>query len=221
MGSITAACLILGAITVTATIRLNRGPEEAHKIPAAATEDYGRRLLAQTPEYLGPDVADPKMRYISSRLSCGSCHLGTGAEPGTLSLPESIHHYPRFAARYGATTTIEDRVNECMQRSMNGKPLPKNSTEMIAITAYIKSLGVEDAASAPARKKADEPRASKLRTGRRTSPPASVSSKRSAPPAIRRTGPAFSPPPTRSMAMSSRRYGGRIPSTAGPACTGS
>ncbi|HYA16572.1 MAG TPA: c-type cytochrome [Bryobacteraceae bacterium] len=174
MGCITAASLVLGAITVTATIRLNRAPAEAHAIPAAATEDYGRRLLAQTPEYLGPDVADPKMRYISSRLSCGSCHLGAGAEPGTLSLPESIHHYPRFSPRYGANTSIEDRVNECMQRSMNGRPLPKNSVEMIAITAYIKSLGDQDAASAPARRKVDEPsgfktpnRAADLAAGKR------------------------------------------------------
>jgi thiosulfate dehydrogenase len=146
-------CLALGAITVGATIRLNRTAPEAHAVPVGATEDYGQRLLAQTPEYLGPDVADPKMRYISSRLSCGSCHLGAGAEPGTLSLPDSIHHYPRFSGRVGASTTIEDRVNECMQRSMNGKPLPKDSVEMIAITAYIRSLGERDAASSASHKK--------------------------------------------------------------------
>jgi thiosulfate dehydrogenase len=154
MGCIAAACLVLGAITVGATIRMGRsGPELALKVPIEATEDYGRRLLAQTPEYLGPDVSDPKMRYISSRLSCGSCHLGAGAEPGTLSLPESIHHYPRFSARQGTNTSIEDRVNECMQRSMNGNPLPKNSTEMIAIALYIRSLGDQDAASGASQKK--------------------------------------------------------------------
>jgi thiosulfate dehydrogenase len=153
MGCIIAGCLVLGAITVTATIRLNRTPEEARTIPAAATADYGRRLLAETPEYLGPDVADPKMRYTSSRLSCGSCHLGAGAEPGTLSLPDTIKHYPRFSARVGASTSVEDRINECMQRSMNGRTLPKNSTEMIAIAAYIHSLGDQDAASSASHRK--------------------------------------------------------------------
>jgi thiosulfate dehydrogenase len=136
---------VLGALTVGATIRLNRTAPEPHAIPIAATEEYGERLLSQTPDYLGS--------YISSRLSCGSCHLGAGAEPGTLSLPESIHHYPRFSARQGVTTTIEDRVNECMTRSMNGKPLPKDSVEMIAIAAYIRSLGDRDAASSPSRKR--------------------------------------------------------------------
>jgi thiosulfate dehydrogenase len=154
LGLIAALCLLLGVITVVTTVRASRiGGVAAKSIPIGATEDYGRRLLAETPEYLGPDVADPKMRYTTGRLSCGSCHLGAGAEPGTLSLPESVHHYPRFQARVGTTTTIEDRVNECMSRSMNGRPLPKDSTEMIAIVSYIRTLGTEDAASGASHKK--------------------------------------------------------------------
>lgn len=151
------ACCAIGALTVGATLRMARTAPEAHAVPIIATEAYGKRLLAQTPELLGPDVADPKMRFTSSRLSCGSCHLGTGAEPGTLSLPDAVQHYPRFSARVGASTTIEDRVNECMTRSMNGRALPKNSPEMIAMAAYIKSLGDQDAAAGANRPKAKEP----------------------------------------------------------------
>lgn len=154
LGLMAFLCLVLGIGTVVTTVRASRlGTAPSHAVPTAATEDYGRRLLAETPEYLGPDVADPKMRYTRGRMSCGSCHLDAGAEPGTLSLPESVHHYPRFQARVGTTTTLEDRVNECMQRSMNGKPLPKDSTEMIAIASYIRNLGTEDAASGASRKK--------------------------------------------------------------------
>src|SRR5437016_8080070 len=105
-------CCAIGAVTVGATLRLAPGRlgSARTKTPAIATEEYGKRLLAQTPELLGPDVADPKMRYSGSRISCGSCHLGTGTEPGTLSLPAATQHYPRFSPRAGATTTIEDRV---------------------------------------------------------------------------------------------------------------
>ncbi len=159
--SIILACCAIGALTVGATLRMAETTPEASNIPVIATEEYGKRLLAQTPELLGPDVADPKMRYTESRLSCGSCHLGTGAEPGTLSLPETIHHYPRFSARVGLSTTIEDRVNECMQRSMNGRPLPKNSAEMLAMAAYIRSLGYHDAAAGANHRKAKEPPAFK------------------------------------------------------------
>ena len=50
-------------------------------VPTIATEEYGKRLSTQTSELLGPDVADPKMRYTGSRLACGSCHLGLGPSP--------------------------------------------------------------------------------------------------------------------------------------------
>jgi thiosulfate dehydrogenase len=158
-------CIVVAAAVVAGTVMSGGGRvlarSKAAPAPAIATEEYGKRLLGNTPEYLGPDVADPKMRYTSSRLSCGSCHLGVGTEPGTLSLPSALHHYPRFSARYGYDTTIEDRVNECMQRSMNGRQLAKNSPEMIAMAAYIRSLSDQDDATAASQRKAAEPPAFK------------------------------------------------------------
>jgi thiosulfate dehydrogenase len=162
MKTVISVCIVIAAAVVTFTLVSGGGRVMATaKAPPVATEDYGKRLLGNTPEYLGPDVPNPKMRYTSSRLSCGSCHLGVGTEPGTLSLPAAFHHYPRFSARYGYNTTIEDRVNECMQRSMNGKPLPKNSPEMIAMASYIRELSDEDDATAASKRKADEPPAFK------------------------------------------------------------
>jgi thiosulfate dehydrogenase len=168
------ACIFVGAITIAATLKLAPEKVQAAKIPPIATEEYGKRLLGQTAELLGPDVADPKMRFTKSRLSCGACHLGTGTEPGTLGLPPAFGHYPRFSARMGASTTIEDRVNECMTRSMNGKALPKDSPEMLAMAAYIRSLSDQDAASGASRRKAHEPpvfkmpnRAASLDSGKR------------------------------------------------------
>ncbi len=48
--------------------------------------------------------------------------------------------FPQYSARLGAEITIEDRVNSCMVRSMNGRELPTDSAEMQAIVAYIKFL---------------------------------------------------------------------------------
>ena len=126
-------------------------------VPAIATEEYGRRLVAHTAELLGPDQLNPERRYISSRLNCGSCHLATGTEPGTLTLLQTDEHYPRFSGRAGAMTDIEDRINECMQRSMNGRPLPMDSPEMIAIASYLRSLGAQYEASGASLRKAQEP----------------------------------------------------------------
>ena len=164
MGLILIACCAIGAITIGATLMLGRGrfglgsaTAGATNPPSYATEEYGRRLLAQTSELLGPDAPDPKMRYSGSRLACGSCHLGTGTEPGTLTLLLATEHYPRFSARVAAKTDIEDRVNECMQRSMNGRPLPRNSPEMIAMASYIRSLGAREQAMGASQRKATEP----------------------------------------------------------------
>ena len=151
-------CCAVGAITVGATLTvIPRSMPSVASAPAIATEEYGKRLLAETSELLGPDNPDPKMRYSGSRLSCGSCHLGTGLEPGTLTLLLATKHYPRMSPRVGGMTDIEDRVNECMQRSMNGKPLPRNSPEMIAMASYIRSLGDRNAAMGESLRKEKEP----------------------------------------------------------------
>jgi thiosulfate dehydrogenase len=163
-GSLTATivvCCVIGVVVVGATLRYGAQRPSARapgpSVPAIATEDYGRRLIAQTAELLGPDQPDADRRYIKSRLNCGSCHLATGNEPGTLTLLQVTEHYPRFSGRVGAMTDIEDRINECMQRSMNGTPLPMDSAEMIAMAAYLRSLGAEYQAMGAAQKAPSEP----------------------------------------------------------------
>jgi len=158
-GAISASLILGGARGVLANVKGTRAT--VANAPANATEEYGQRLFAQSPELLGPDSADPKMRISGSRLACGSCHLGTGTEPGTLTLLLATEHYPRFSARSGTKTDIEDRVNECMTRSMNGKALERNSPEMIAMAAYIRSLGARNAAMGVSLRRAVEPPAFK------------------------------------------------------------
>ncbi len=163
MTAVLIVCCAVGAIMVGATLKLRPrwASPAAASVPDIATEEYGKRLLAQTSELLGPHNSDPKMRYSGSGLNCGSCHLGTGTEPGTLALMQATEHYPRFAARTGGMTDIEDRVNECLQRSMNGRALPVNSPEMIAMASYIRSLGGRNAAMGASLRKAKEPPAFK------------------------------------------------------------
>ena len=158
MTGVLIACCAVGAITIGATLTLSPRALAPTKtsVPAFATEEYGKRLIAQTAELLGPHNADPKMRLSGSGLNCGSCHLGTGTEPGTLSLLPATEHYPRFAARTNTTTTVEDRINECMTRSMNGQALARNSPEMLAMAAYIRSLGDRNAAMGASLRKPHE-----------------------------------------------------------------
>jgi thiosulfate dehydrogenase len=157
-----AACLVVGAVSIAATFAAggasltsatNRPPSAA----VAGTEEYGKRLITETSEYLGPDVADPGMRYTNSRLACASCHIGAGREPGNLSLAAAFHKYPRISPRSGTNETIEERINGCMQRSMNGRALPENGPEMMAMVAYLRFLEDQNSATGASLRTAHEP----------------------------------------------------------------
>ena len=148
----------LGALVVAVMmIAGSQAMYTSDAVPAAATPEFGRQLLRETPAWLGPDQPDPAMRFTGSRLACASCHLETGAKPGTLSLFQAAARYPRFSGRDGGTGDLRDRINGCMQRSMNGRPLPRDSVEMIAMESYILSLAEQFAATAASRRVSAEP----------------------------------------------------------------
>jgi thiosulfate dehydrogenase len=56
--------------------------------------------------------------------------------------------FPQYRAREGAVDTLEDRINGCMERSMNGLALPLEGHEMRALSSYMRwlSTGVPDGA---------------------------------------------------------------------------
>jgi len=148
----------LGAIVVVSSLYLGRlSPTASGAVPAQATAEYGRQLLRETAAFLGPDHADPEQRYSGTRMACASCHLDIGTEPGTLSLLETPPRYPRFSGRDGGDQDLRDRINGCMQRSMNGRALPRDSVEMIAMEAYILGLGARYAAMGETRRAPAEP----------------------------------------------------------------
>jgi thiosulfate dehydrogenase len=148
---------VLGVVIIGATVAVERPSfDAATNAPPAATPEYGRRLLRETAQLLGPDHEDPEMRYTGTRMDCASCHLETGTKPGTLSLLGTAPRYPRESGRDGGMRDLRDRINGCMQRSMNGRPLPRDSIEMMAMEAYILDLGQQFSAMGETRRMPDE-----------------------------------------------------------------
>lgn len=99
---------------------------------------YGRELIAHTAVYLGPQG---KVKQISNGMNCQNCHLKAGTKIWGNNYAAVASTYPRFRARSGTTETIEKRINDCIERSLNGKPLDSTSTEMRAMIAYFEWLG--------------------------------------------------------------------------------
>lgn len=98
---------------------------------------YGRRLIVETPAILGPEAPNKAMRYAGNNLSCQSCHLQAGTKQFGLPLIGAFAVYPAYMGREDQVRTLEDRINGCFERSMNGRALPVDSKEMKAIVAYL------------------------------------------------------------------------------------
>jgi thiosulfate dehydrogenase len=94
--------------------------------------EYGRRLFNETPIYGAP--------YTRSRISCSNCHIEGGIAPYASPLVGIVPSFPMYSKRAGRPITLEDRIQECMTRSEDGRPLPPDSPEMKALVAYINWL---------------------------------------------------------------------------------
>lgn len=100
---------------------------------------YGRDLIANTAVYLGPKGS---VATITNGMNCQNCHLDAGTKFFGNNYGGVYSTYPRFRERSGTVENIYKRVNDCIERSLNGtRGLDTSSLEMQAIKAYITWLG--------------------------------------------------------------------------------
>lgn len=102
----------------------------------------GHDLIAQTSALIGPEVADPARRIAGNNLNCQSCHLGAGTQQYALPLVGVLGDFPQYRGRSGKVDTIEDRINGCLIRSMNGRALPPGDADMVAMVSYLRFLNL-------------------------------------------------------------------------------
>lgn len=105
-----------------------------------ATVLYGRTVFSETPRIIGPEVRNRSMRYAGNNLSCQSCHLQGGTQRFGMPMVGVYALFPVFIGRENEVRTIEDRIQGCMERSMNGRALPADGKEMKALVAYLQFL---------------------------------------------------------------------------------
>jgi len=100
----------------------------------------GRDLMLATYAFIGPNVDDAAKRFAGNNLACTNCHLAGGTKKFGLPLFGIYDDFPAYSARTGGTISIEDRINSCMTRSMNGRAMPNDAPEMRALVAYVEFL---------------------------------------------------------------------------------
>lgn len=101
---------------------------------------HGMDLVVNTYKYIGPEVADESKRYAGNNNACQNCHLDAGQKPFASPFSGLSHSFPEYSSREDHMRDLTMRVNGCMERSLNGKKLPTDSPEMLAILAYINWL---------------------------------------------------------------------------------
>jgi len=97
---------------------------------------YGRELMLHTAYLIGPDGI--KGKYLGNKMNCTNCHQEAGTKAFSFNLMLSHQEYPQYRAREGKVLSLAERINNCIVRPHNGKPLPLDSREMVALLSYLK-----------------------------------------------------------------------------------
>jgi thiosulfate dehydrogenase len=92
----------------------------------------GRALLLATRDSLPHNVGNS--------LRCASCHLDGGLRRDAMPWVGAFARYPQYRARSGKVDLIEDRINDCFRRSMNGTALAPAGRDMRDIVTYLAFL---------------------------------------------------------------------------------
>lgn len=89
----------------------------------------GQDIFAHTPTAAA--------KYVGNGLACRNCHLKDGIEPFAAPMVGVTHRYPAFSKRAGKTVDLKERIEECMVRSENGRPMPEDGQTMNDLVAYM------------------------------------------------------------------------------------
>ncbi len=124
--------LIAASATLNDVGRVVRDPERGG-LPAdsvvAARVLQGYRIFRQTGRYAG--------RFTGNGLSCGNCHLNAGQRDRGMPLVGVAAVFPEYRARSGRLISLEDRIRDCFERSMNGTAPAYDSAELLSVAAYV------------------------------------------------------------------------------------
>jgi thiosulfate dehydrogenase len=99
---------------------------------------YGRELIVNTAYYIGPNGTAGQ--YLGNKMNCTNCHMDAGTRPFGFNFFSTHARYPQYRGRENLVLNLGERINNCVERPHNGKPLPLDSKEINAMECYIKWL---------------------------------------------------------------------------------
>ncbi len=93
-----------------------------------ATVKLGRDIFVDTQAHA--------KAYVGNGLNCVNCHLDEGRKADSAPLWAAYVKYPAYRDKNKKVNSYEERLAGCFRFSMNGKPPPYDSPEMVALVSY-------------------------------------------------------------------------------------
>ena len=107
----------------------------ADTLPNTPTARRIKRGLA-----LLTDTRDSLPAHVGNALRCTTCHLEAGRRADALPWVGILSRFPQYRTRNAMVNQIEDRINDCFERSLAGTPLPHDGDAVRDIVAYFRFL---------------------------------------------------------------------------------
>ena len=80
--------------------------------PVGAAVRYGKKVLTETQTYA--------RTYVGNGLNCSSCHLDAGRRAYASPWVGLWGVFPEYRSRNSQINSLQERINDCFERSMNG-----------------------------------------------------------------------------------------------------
>jgi len=131
------ALTMMGAImSATGAIALERP-----NVPDAPTEyppgELGRMVKLGEDIINKTDTHPLTKEFVGNKLQCKSCHLQGGKTKALGTFIGTAQSFPAFSKREKTVQTLQDRINNCFMRSMNGKRPIIDTEASVAMATYI------------------------------------------------------------------------------------
>ncbi len=85
-------------------------------------------------------MTDPQQyaaAYVGNEMTCANCHPNAGQRELAMPLVGVAATFPQYRSRDARLISLEDRIADCFERSMNGARPPADSEVMMGVAAYI------------------------------------------------------------------------------------
>ncbi|HKG95690.1 MAG TPA: c-type cytochrome [Gemmatimonadaceae bacterium] len=115
----------------------------AFRVPAdSELRDSAVRASALRGRAIARATRESLPEHVGNALRCVSCHPDDGTRAGAMPWVGVYARFPQYRSRSGRVITLEDRINDCFERSMNGRALAPRGRDVADMVAYMAFLSV-------------------------------------------------------------------------------